>query len=840
MPPNQRLSTLKSAFRVLDQLKQHPEGLEAAAVAALLGKSLSAAYALLASLAEEGLIERNGSSYRLTRPSIPLREHLKEALEELYLRTRERSYLALPEEGGLWLLSRGRQGLPRPYGPDRLLCSGLHALALGKVILAFEARKLEERLEGLTPFTLTDPLALQEELSKIRQLGLAVEIEEFALGYSGIAVPILREGKLLGALGVALPARRFPFAFHRLAQALFELAGIASRQVPSPPAQPAPRARSTPRQPVLAPLHLRQAANWTDYEQAYQRSLSDPGGFWGAWAQRFVWQHPFRHALGETWFEGGLLNLAENALRHAQNNRRNQIALIAIEGDGTRQLTYRELREAVRRLAGWLWQQGLRPGDRVGVYLPNTLEAALTLLACAWIGAIHVVLPPGLGASSLRERLLHANVQLLVAAEAFCQRGELISLAPTVEAALEGLDLPVLWHRRRASSPFWRALESAEPLDPQPLSPQHPLFLLYTSGSTGKPKGVLHTHAGILSGGTYALRMLFDLKDGETFWATAELPWIVGHVFGLYAPLLEGLTTLLKEDRLDHPDLFTIHRILETYGVNVLLTNPTWLRRLRQLEAAPPHPELRLAASVGEHLAPEVWQWSCDHLAHTLDNWWQTETGAPCLSTPLTLPYRPGKVGVPLPGIEALVVDPQGTPLPPGSKGELALRVHSPQFMQGFWPQGEVQRGLYLTGDLAVQDEAGYFTLLGRSDDVIKLGDQRIGAAEVENCLLNHPAVAEAAAIGLSTEEGGRLKAFVVLRSWESTPEVQELLADRLRAHLRSHLGLAEAPIELAFVKELPRTKSGKILRRLLKAREIGQDPGDLSTLESALSKEGS
>ncbi|RIH82686.1 Acetyl-coenzyme A synthetase [Calidithermus terrae] len=531
------------------------------------------------------------------------------------------------------------------------------------------------------------------------------------------------------------------------------------------------------------------------------------------------------------WFSGGQTNAAYNALdRHAHSPRRNQLALIAHAGDGqVHRLTYRELL------------------DRVAVYLPSGLEAALTLLACARIGAIHAAIPAGLGGLALRERLLDTQARLLVAADRLYQSGRALPLAALVEAATEGLDLPVLWHSRggeRRPLELWELLERQRPDTPaEPVAAEHPLFILYTSGSTGKPKGVVHTHGGFMAGTTYHLRALYDLKDGETFWTTADLSWIVGHAYGLYAPLLEGLTTVLREDKLDYPDPGAFYETLEQHAVNVLLTSPTWLRSFRrhgpEWPARADLSSLRLVGSVGEYLAPEVWHWATEHLAWTVDNWWQTETGAPCLATPLCQPAKPGKVGFPLPGVRALILDAEGRVLPPGHKGRLALQPGFPSFMHTLWnnPAGyarAVQDGLYLTGDIAVADDEGYVALLGRGDDVIKAGEQRIGTAEIEGAMVSHPAVVEAAAIGLPDPERGEIiKVYVVPRTPDMDGEVQAVMAQKLVTHLRRRLGPLEVPVEVVFTPQLPRTKSGKIVRRVLRARETGADPGDLSTLEN-------
>jgi len=879
MAQTRKLTTVQAALRVLAYLAEHPEGVEAARLAAFLGKSLSTAYALLASLVSEGFAEREGSSYRLSKTALaPAPAHLaqpeklSDALEELYLRTRERTYLALlSREGKLRLSTRGRQGLPKLAGLDAEIASGFHALAIGKAVLAFldaEAQLAHfQHLQTFTRLTITNPLALEEELAKVQQTGFAVEIEEHADGISGLAAPIFgKHAQVVGAFGVVVPSRRFPYAFTRLVQAVQEVARAASsharvEQIPVYEAQtlrasePVYLTSSSEEQAIWPSLRLIKNANLQDYPAEVQRSLEYPEAFWEEWAERFHWFTPWKlvrelELPHHRWFCEATTNITYNALdRHADGPRRNQLALIALAGDGAiHKLTYRELRDLTSRLAGGLLSLGIQPGDRVAVYLPTGLEAALTFLACARIGAVHVAIPAGLGSSALRERLEDTGARLLVAADRIYQGGRTISFSNLIEEATQGKVLPVLWHSRESRQrplEFWDLIEAHRPTTPAlPVDSEHPLFILYTSGSTGKPKGVVHVHGGYMVGITYHLRTLYDLKDSEICWTTADLSWIVGHSYGLYAPLLEGLTTVLRAERLDYPDASGFYEMLENCGVNVLIISPTWLRTLRkhgdEWAQKAQLSDLRLVASVGEYLAPEVWHWAANHLAHVVDNWWQTETGGPCLSTPVCTPAKPGKAGFPLPGVEMRVLDLLGRELPPGQKGHLVISKPFPHFMRTFWNDNEryIQQwshipGYFATGDLAVRDSEGYIALLGRSDDVIKAGELRIGTAEIEGAMLSHPAVAEAAAVGVAHPElGETIKVYVVLKTRETSFEVRDILAAKLSTHLRRQLGNASVRTEVEFLDHLPRTKSGKIMRRLLKAQELGADPGDLSTLE--------
>ncbi|MGC8903649.1 AMP-binding protein [Thermus sp.] len=834
MARKRSLSTVQAALRILAYLAEHPEGVEVKEVARLLGKSLSTAYALLNSLAQEGFAVKTERGYRLgkAQPVLAQAPPLEEALEELYLRTRERCYLALPTPEGVRLKTRGRQGQPHPLG--EVLPEEAHALALGKVFLAYGALPLPP-LRPRTPYTLTDPLALEEELKRVRESGLAVEMEEYAPGLSALAAPLFGpKGELLGALGVVVPARRFPFAFSRLARALSEVAQVSPHlPPPEPPSLPPPVEIPAPQEAVEPPPDLKAQANLKCFQEAYRKSLEDPEGFFGEWARTFAWERPWDRAYdpeGRAWFVGGLTNAALNALDRHLPERAQQVALLTLDGEGNlSKWTYRELWDLSARLAGVLKGLGVRKGDRVALYLPTGLEAALSLLALARLGAVHVALPVGLGPEALRARLVASQARLLIAADGYFRRGQLVPLRPVVEAALFGLDLPVLWHPRGTTEFLERATEG-QLEESWPVPANHPLFLLHTSGSTGTPKGVLHGHGGYMVGVAWALRHLFDLKPGEVFHTTADLFWVVGHSFGLYAPLFLGGTSLLLEDRPDHPSPAAFYERLKRLGVNLLLTSPTFLRTLRRHGEARPT-GLRLVGSVGEALAPEVWRWTREHLAWPLDNWWQTELGAPALATPLSLPAKPGYVGVPLPGVEARVVDGEGRILPPGEKGHLVLLRAGPAQMVGLLGgESPWKGGLYWTGDLAAVDEEGYFRILGRSDEVIKVGEARLGTAEVEAALLTHPQVAEAAAIGVPGEEGEEIAVFVVPRK-EVPEELKPLLAEKLKAHLLRHLGPLPPP-KVFFAESLPRTRSGKILRRLLKAQLLGVDPGDTSGLE--------
>ncbi|WP_018461725.1 acetate--CoA ligase [Thermus oshimai] len=614
---------------------------------------------------------------------------------------------------------------------------------------------------------------------------------------------------------------------------------------------------------LWAPEALRQGANLKDFQGEYRRSLEDPEGFWGAWARRFHWEVPFARVLEwnlpeHRWFLGGRTNAVYNALeRNVERGLRNKVALLYLSEDGREEkLTYGELLDRVRRLATGLRALGVGPGDRVVVYMPLTLEGVLTMLATAYLGAIHSVVYAGLGVGALRERILDAGAKVLIAGDVGYRRGKVVDLRSIAEEAIRDLPLKVVWFQRLGKAELPPGHHDFEELlwghppeaRAEMVDAEHPLFILYTSGSTGKPKGVVHVHGGYMVGTTYHLRTFFDVKDDDLFWATSDIGWIVGHSYIVYAPLLEGITSLLREGAPDHPDPGAFWKVVERHRVNVMFTAPTAVRMF--MKFGPEWPKkydlssLRLIAVAGEPLNPEALRWAYAHLADggrrgfVADNWWQTELGGPTLGTPLTLPAKPGFAGVALPGVEAGVVDEEGRPVPPGKGGLLVLKRPFPHMMRTVWGNHErylqywreVPGGVYAAGDVASQDEEGYYSVLGRADDVLNVAGHRIGTADVESALVSHPAVAEAAVIGVPDPlKGEAIKAFVVLRSGH-TPS--EELKESLVAHVRRELGPIATPSEVVFLDKLPKTRSGKILRRLLKAQELGKDPGDLSTLE--------
>jgi acetyl-CoA synthetase len=599
------------------------------------------------------------------------------------------------------------------------------------------------------------------------------------------------------------------------------------------------------------------------FAEDYQRSIQDPKAFWGDYAKKFVWSRSWEKVLDwdgvhHQWFVGGKTNITVNALdRHANSERRNKAAYIWLGEDGMERIvTYGQLYRMVCRFANGLKSLGVKKGDRVVIYMPLTVEGAVAMLACARIGAIHSVVYAGLGHTALRDRVEDAQAKIVIAGDVGFRRGKTVALKPIVDEALDGLEFVekvVVYSRRAAEISSKREIDFNDlmkfPADcpAEPMDAEDPLFLLYTSGSTGKPKGVVHVHGGYMVATAYYLETFYDVGDQDIFWCTSDIGWIVGHSYIVYAPLCAGATTMFREGAIDFPNPGAAWEIVERYGVTKMFTAPTALRMfMRYGEKYPQQYDLtslRLIACAGEPLNPEAWRWAQTYLAgdgkwgYVVDNWWQTELGGPALGTPPSMAMRPGKAGVSLPGCEADVVDEDGKPNPPGVGGRLVLKRPYPCMLRTVWRNpARYERdwqqipGLYVTGDVAVKDKDGYISVLGRADDVLNVAGHRIGTAEVESALVSHPAVAEAAAIGVPDPlKGETIKVFVQTRT-EHVPS--DALAAALIEHVRRELGPIATPSALEFVTSLPKTRSGKILRRFLKAKETGKDAGDVSTME--------
>ncbi len=599
--------------------------------------------------------------------------------------------------------------------------------------------------------------------------------------------------------------------------------------------------------------------NW---KAEFDRSIKDPDGFWAEQASQFTWTKPWSKVLDwdgvhHKWFVGARTNITVNALdRHVNSDRRNRAAFIWLGEDGTeRTVTYYQLYRQVCRFANGLKSLGVGKGDRVVIYMPLTLEGAIAMLACARIGAIHSVVYAGLGHTALRDRITDAEAKVVIAGDVGFRRGKVVPLKPIVDEALDGIESVqkvVVYARQpielRGREVDFNSLMKFPPECPaEEMDSEDPLFLLYTSGSTGKPKGVLHVHGGYMVGTTYHLKSYFDVGERDIFWCTSDIGWVVGHSYIVYAPLCAGVTTLFREGAIDYPNPGIAWEIVERYAVSKIFTAPTALRMFMRFGEQYPQKydltSLRVLACAGEPLNPEAWRWAQTYLCgdgkwgYVIDNWWQTELGGPAIGTPPTYPMRPGKCGVSVPGSIADVVDEQGNSTPPNVGGRLVLKRPFPHMLRTVWGDAaryerdwQVIPGCYITGDVALKDKDGYITVLGRADDVLNVAGHRIGTAEVESALVSHPAVAEAAAIGVPDKlKGEVIKCFVQCRAGH-TPS--DALAAALVDHVRRELGPIATPSSIEFVAGLPKPRSGKILRRFLKAKEMGVDAGDISTME--------
>ncbi|GAB6066329.1 acetate--CoA ligase [Aquifex pyrophilus] len=612
------------------------------------------------------------------------------------------------------------------------------------------------------------------------------------------------------------------------------------------------------------PKEIVERAWIKDYEKVYEESIKDREGFWAKVAEELHWFKKWDKVLEwnfpyAKWFVGAKTNITYNCLdRHVKNGKRNKVAYIYVdENDNERKITYGELLELVNRIANGLKSLGVKKGDRVSIYMPTTIEAIATMLACARIGAIHSVVFAGFSEGALRTRIEDAKAKVVVTASYTQRRGKKIDLLSVVERAIDGLDFVekvVVWDRDGDALEekgelfvdFNEMVKNASPeCEPEVMDAEDPLFILYTSGTTGKPKGVLHTTGGYMVQTYYTSKIVFDLHEDDIYWCTADIGWITGHSYIVYGILANGVTSVITEGAPDYPDPGRWWRYIEKYRVNVFYTAPTAIRMfMRYGEEWPMKYDLsslRILGSVGEPINPEAWLWYYKYIGREkcviVDTWWQTETGAHMITTIPSYPAKPGKAGKPFFTIEPEVVDKDGNKVPPNTVGFLVIKSPWPSMLRTCWGEPEryekywnTIKGVYFAGDLASYDEEGYIMILGRADDVINVAGHRIGTMEVESALVSHPAVAEAAVIGKPHEvKGESIKAFVVLKKGV---EPSEKLVEELKLHVRNELGPIAVPDEIEFREKLPKTRSGKIMRRILKAEELGLDVGDVSTLE--------
>ena len=572
------------------------------------------------------------------------------------------------------------------------------------------------------------------------------------------------------------------------------------------------------------------------------------------------------------WFADGTLNAAYNAVdRHVEAGRGDRVAL-HFEGEpgDTRTVTYADLQREVARAANALAALGVRKGDRVVIYLPLLVESVVAMLACARVGAPHSVVFGGFSADALRSRIADAGATLVITADGGYRRGAASALKPAVDEALQGEGTDGVRHvlvvRRTGQETAWTAgrdiwwhdaLEAADTFhEPAWVEAEHPLFILYTSGTTGKPKGILHTTGGYLTQSAYTHRYVFDLKADDVYWCTADIGWVTGHSYVVYGPLTNGATQVIYEGTADTPHRGRWWELVEKYHVSILYTAPTAIRTcMKWGEELPDQYDLcslRVLGSVGEPINPEAWMWYGRVIGGDttpiVDTWWQTETGAIMISPlPGVTVAKPGSAQVPLPGISADVVDDEGHGVPDGGGGYLVLTEPWPSMLRGIW--GDRQRfedtywsrfrGLYFTGDGAKKDDDGDIWLLGRVDDVMNVSGHRLSTTEIESALVSHEIVAEAAVVGAADDMTGQaVVAFVILRGEHAdraaTPDGAQEVQRSLRHHVAKEIGPIAKPQRILVVPELPKTRSGKIMRRLLRDIAENRTVGDATTLADA------
>ena len=614
--------------------------------------------------------------------------------------------------------------------------------------------------------------------------------------------------------------------------------------------------------------------SYEEYKELYDRSVNEPESFWAEMAETLDWVKKWDKVFfwddkecKHTWFEGGKLNVSYNCLdRHVKTAKRDKVAYIweADEPGQSKTLTYRQLYDEVCKFANVLKKYGVKKGDRVCVYLPMILELPIAMLACARIGAIHSVVFGGFSSDSLRDRILDSDCETLIAADASYRGGKLVPLKKNADAALEECPgVKNVFVVRRADTPiemqegrdrWWDEEMSADDIKPEcppeVMDAEDPLFILYTSGSTGKPKGVLHTTAGYLLFVALSHKWIFDVKDDDIWWCTADIGWVTGHSYIVYGPLANGCTGVMFEGIPTYPEPDRFWEICEKDKVTIFYTAPTVIRSLMRLgdewTKTRDLSSLRILGTVGEPINPEVWLWYYDNIGDgrcpVLDTWWQTETGG-ILITPLAgaTPLKPGSASFPFPGVVPAIYRQDGTEADVNESGFLVIKEPWPGLMRTVYGNHELFKntyysmfpGVYLTGDGCRVDEEGFYWLQGRIDDVINVSGHRIGTAEVESALVSHEYVSEAAVVGMPHEiKGQGIYAYVTLKSeYESRDEDEVRKA--LVQHVRKEIGPIATPDIIQFTPALPKTRSGKIMRRILRkiAEGTADSLGDTTTL---------
>ncbi|MCI0446183.1 acetate--CoA ligase [bacterium] len=610
--------------------------------------------------------------------------------------------------------------------------------------------------------------------------------------------------------------------------------------------------------------HIKSMAQ---YKRLYQQSVKTPEKFWAKiaseldwfqkWKKVLVWDPPFAK-----WFVGGKINISYNCLdRHLTTWRKNKAAIIWEGEPGeSRTLTYQQLHHEVCKFANALKALGVKAGDRVVLYMPMIPELAIAMLACARIGATHSVIFGGFSSQALVDRITDAEARVIITTDGCFRRGNLIALKGNVDEALKQLpfvESVIVFkrtghtiHMEPGRDHWWHSLmeNASDVCPPEKLDAEHPLYILYTSGTTGKPKGVVHTTGGYLTGVYITTKWVFDIKDTDTYWCTADIGWVTGHSYVVYGPLANGATTVMYEGAPNWPEPDRFWRIIDKYKISILYTAPTAIRAFMAWGEEWPLKHdlssLRLLGTVGEPINPEAWMWYHKIIGKgkcpIVDTWWQTETGA-IMITPLpgATTTKPGSATFPFPGVVPQVVDRSGKPVGKNAGGYLVIRKPWPTMLRTIYrdPDRYIKQywsdipGVYFTGDGARQDSEGYFWIMGRVDDVLNVAGHRLGTAEIESALVSHPFVAEAAVVGKPDEiKGSAICAFVTLETKrEPSPELKE----DLRKHVTKEIGAMARPDEIRFARALPKTRSGKIMRRLLREMaSTGNIAGDTTTLE--------
>ncbi len=618
------------------------------------------------------------------------------------------------------------------------------------------------------------------------------------------------------------------------------------------------------------PKEIKKNAHIKDYDKVYERSIKDPEGFWAEEAEKLEWYKKWDKVFDYSekpffkWFAGGKTNIIQNAIdRHLKTWRRNKLAIIW-EGEpgDVRTMSYHALNREVSKFASVLKSMGVQKGEIVTIYMPQVPELAIAMLACAKIGAAHSVVYGGFSVEALADRIESASSRVLVTADGGWRRGKITDLKSIANEAMDrspSIEVCITVKRTEHEvhmendRDFWyhdlMALPIASPkCETEVMDAEDMLFILFTSGTTGKPKGLLHTHGGYSVYTATTHRYVFDIKDEDRFWCAADPGWITGHSYLVYSPLINGSTIMMYEGAPNHPYPNRWWSMIEKYGVSILYTSPTAIRGLMRFGDQWPKRHdlgmLRLLGSVGEPINPEAWKWYHRVIGNEkcpiMDTWWQTETGGFMICPLPITPLKPGSATKPFFGVEVAIVDENGKEVKAGEEGKLVIKKPTPgmartifqdpdRYVDTYWKEYEKQ-GWYKAGDSARIDEDGYIWVIGRIDDVIKVSGYRLGTAEVESAVVSHSDVAEAAAIALPHElKGNAIHVYCILKAGVSG---DKKLANEIREHVSREIGPIAKPEEVAFLDSLPKTRSGKIMRRVLKARAMGVDEGDLSTLE--------